>query len=88
MRYIKKIILPIIVIILLAPSYITLPTQCTPTAENLDQIIWSPEDEGDHFPCGCEWWTLHVALELEDGTHWDVLLEFQVPKQTRQTEVI
>lgn len=28
---------------------------------------WTPEDEGDHFPIKNEWWTFHVALELENS---------------------
>ena len=42
-----------------------------------EENLWTPEDEGDHFPCGCEWWMFYVALELEDGTHWDASATFQ-----------
>ena len=38
---------------------------------------WTNEDEGDHFPCGCEWWMFYAALELDDGTRWDATATFQ-----------
>ena len=44
-----------------------------PTVKN----PFTPKDEGDHFPCRCEWWTFHVALDFEDGTRKDVLIQFQ-----------
>jgi len=49
-----------------------------------DINIWTPEDEGSHFPCGCEWWMFYVSLELEDGTRWDASATFQC--HARQTE--
>ena len=45
---------------------------------------WTPGDEGDHFPCKTEWWTFHVALELENGACWDASATFQY--ETEQTE--
>jgi len=33
---------------------------------------WTPEDEGDHFPCSTEWWFFQSSLELENGSKWDV----------------
>jgi len=45
---------------------------------------WTSEDEGDHYPCGCEWWMFYVALDLADGTHWDASSTFQY--STRQNE--
>lgn len=38
--------------------------------------IWTPEDEGDHFPCTCEWWWIYATLKLDNGEHWDVALMF------------
>ncbi|MCK4996512.1 MAG: hypothetical protein KAR55_06450, partial [Thermoplasmatales archaeon] len=38
--------------------------------------LWTPEDEGDHFPCGCEWWWIYATLTLDNGEHWDVALMF------------
>ena len=28
-----------------------------------------------------EWWTFYVVLELEDGAHWDVLIQFEYGAQ-------
>lgn len=36
----------------------------------------TPADEGDHFPCGIEWWWLYTTLTLEDGRQWDVCIMF------------
>ena len=41
-----------------------------------DDNHWTPEDEGDHFPCGCEWWWIYATLTLDNGKHWDVALMF------------
>ncbi|GAI20055.1 unnamed protein product, partial [marine sediment metagenome] len=43
--------------------------------ENEDEL-WTPGDEGDHFPCGCEWWWIYATLTLDNGEHWDVALMF------------
>ena len=37
---------------------------------------WSGRDEGSHFPYGCEWWWLYVVMVLDDGTHWDMCIQF------------
>jgi predicted secreted hydrolase len=37
---------------------------------------WTPEDEGDHFPCALEWWWIYATLTLDNGEHWDVALMF------------
>ena len=37
---------------------------------------WTPEDEGDHFPCGWELWCMHSSLVLENGEHWDAAANF------------
>lgn len=51
---------------------------------SIENNPWTPEDEGDHFPCSCEWWMFYAALELSDGSHWDVSSTFQYG--TVQTE--
>jgi predicted secreted hydrolase len=38
--------------------------------------ILDPEDEGDHFPCGCEWWWVGAVLTQENGKEWNVALSF------------
>jgi predicted secreted hydrolase len=35
-----------------------------------------PEIEGDHFPCGVEYWWLYSMLTLEDGRQWDMCAQF------------
>jgi predicted secreted hydrolase len=35
-----------------------------------------PEEEGDHFPCGVEYWWLYTMLTLEDGRQWDMCAQF------------
>ncbi|MFE3845532.1 hypothetical protein ACFL1L_01555 [Thermoplasmatota archaeon] len=35
-----------------------------------------PEIEGDHFPCGVEYWWLYTMLTLEDGSQWDMCAQF------------
>ena len=37
---------------------------------------WTPEDEGDHFPCGFEMWFYHASLILENGHRWDAAGSF------------
>lgn len=41
-----------------------------------DENNWSPEDEGDHFPCGYELWCYHACLTLENGQRWDAAATF------------
>ena len=36
----------------------------------------NPEDDGDHYPCGYEFWCYHACLLLEDGQHWDATASF------------
>jgi len=48
-----------------------------PSSISTEENIWSPEDEGDHFPCGCEWWSTYLILETENGARWDVSSTFQ-----------
>ena len=42
-----------------------------------DENPWTPEDEGDHFPCGYELWWVYAVLELEEGRYWDVAMCFE-----------
>ena len=49
------------------------------TFNNSNKVIsnaWSPEVEGDHFPCGVEYWWLYTMLTLEDGRQWDMCTQF------------
>ena len=51
---------------------------------NIDRILhdknndnpWTPEDEGDHFPTGWEYWWNYMMLTLDDGSHWDIAVMF------------
>jgi len=45
-------------------------------AQSLPDKIQTPEDEGDHFPTGIEWWWLYTTLTLEDGRQWDLCIQF------------
>lgn len=36
----------------------------------------TPQDEGDHFPCGWETWCYHASLTLENGQQWDAAVIF------------
>jgi len=36
----------------------------------------TPEDEGDHYPCGYELWFYHTQLILENGQLWDTCTTF------------
>ena len=38
--------------------------------------ILNPDIEGDHFPCGVEYWWLYTILNLEDGRQWDMCAQF------------
>ncbi|MCX6666384.1 MAG: hypothetical protein NT038_10090 [Euryarchaeota archaeon] len=49
----------------------------TPSSKTTeDTPTMTPEDEGDHFPCGCEWWWLYTMCTLEDGSEWDICIQF------------
>jgi len=65
-----------IIILFVLLSTALLP--CTMSAtENNNQSHFTPDEEGDHFPCGCEWWCFHSSVTLQSGTHLDILTEFQ-----------
>jgi len=87
---IRKIVVFTIIILFLLTNFIILPAGSKTTVTEESNLvsngaaIWTPEDEGAHFPCGCEWWMFDIALELEDGTRWDVSSTFQY--HVRQTE--
>jgi|GEM_PF-547729 len=87
---IRKITVLAIIVMFLLTNFIILPTESKVVIEEVPKLVssdvnpWKPEDEGSHFPCGCEWWMFYVALELEDGTHWDASATFQY--EALQTE--
>jgi len=62
---------------LLSTIYIAVPTQSVSPAKQPDQDIFTPADQGDHFPCGTEWWTIQTNLKLANGGHWEILIEFE-----------
>ena len=37
---------------------------------------YTPEDEGDHFPTGVEWWWLYTTFTLENGDEWDMCIQY------------
>jgi len=71
------LILITIAVMMLSLDYVSMPAQATPTTQHLEQTIFTPEDQGDHFPCGCEWWTFEINLILENGAHWEILITYQ-----------
>lgn len=80
---IRKIVVFTIIIMFLLTNFIILPAGSKTTITEGSNLVsndinpWKSEDEGSHFPCRCEWWMFYVALELEDGTHWDASATFQ-----------
>jgi len=66
-----------IVSIFLLTSFAMLPVAGITSGKEYTENPWTPEDEGDHFPCATEWWCFHAALELENGDRWDALGDFQ-----------
>ena len=44
--------------------------------KNKSEPTITPEDDGDHFPCGYEFWCYHACLFLEDGQLWDATASF------------
>ena len=51
-------------------------SNCNQFLKEKSDTLWTPEDEGDHFPCGGEYWWLYTMLTLEDGSHWDMCCKF------------
>ena len=43
---------------------------------NIKKNLNNPDIEGDHFPCGVEYWWLYTILNLEDGRQWDMCAQF------------
>ena len=43
---------------------------------SLKTFDFPPEIEGDHFPCGVEYWWLYTMLTFEDGRQWDMCAQF------------
>ena len=76
-KYKTRLILITLVVMILSINYVTVPSQSAPTTKRLDQNIFTPVDQGDHLPCGYEWWTFQVNLGLDNGTHWEILIQFQ-----------
>ena len=51
-------------------------SKCNQFLKEKRDIIWTSEDEGDHFPCGCEYWWLYTMLTLDDGRQLDFCAQF------------
>lgn len=43
---------------------------------------WDPEDEGDHFPCGREWWNVDAFFEIEGMGNWSLTSSFEYEMET------
>ena len=72
----------VILLVLIFANFLSPFTQSARAIGDGDQPLVTPEEEGDHFPCSCEWWAVHTVLTLGNGAHWDVLMEFQYETQS------
>ena len=83
----KRFITIIILFLLVAscsPALISgqLPIEQTRKKNNLPTFFEynnpriTPEDEGDHYPCGYELWFFHANLLLDNGQRWDSAVTF------------
>ena len=74
----KEIILSITVIFLFFGLTIIPETSSIASTfgKNKDEFPINPEDEGDHYPCGYEFWCYHACLILENGQYWDATASF------------
>ena len=79
-----KLVILLIIIMILSINYLSATAKITTNESDNEENPWTPEDEGAHFPCGCEWWMFYVTLELENGEHWDASATFQY--STKKTE--
>ena len=43
---------------------------------------WDPDDEGDHFPCGREWWNVDAFFEVEGMGNWSLTASFEYEMET------
>lgn len=68
----KNLLIKLISILILF-LFINLSIQSTFSKKIID---FPPEVEGDHFPCGVEYWWLYTMLTLEDGSQWDMCAQF------------
>lgn len=57
-------------------SILNLPSIGQFTGDLNNDNPWNPEDEGDHFPTGWEYWWNYMMLTLDDGSHWDIAVMF------------
>ena len=62
-------------LMLITPCISSINVQ-TITGNIKESDVWSPEVEGDHFPCAYEIWFYHAILTFEDGQKWDTLATF------------
>ena len=84
-----RLVLITFVVMILSIDYVTVPAQSVPTTKHLDQNIFTPADQGDHFPCGCEWWTLEVNLGLQNRDHWEIVIDFlYATNHTNRSEMV
>jgi hypothetical protein len=54
-----------------------IPTLLSSSISRNERNPWTPEDEGDHYPCGYELWWIYAVLKLEEGRYWDVAMCFE-----------
>lgn len=69
----RKNLLQQIIVIVVSLLFTSMTIQPTISKKIFD---FPPEIEGDHFPCGVEYWWLYTMLTLEDGRQWDMCAQF------------
>jgi hypothetical protein len=69
----KTIFLKQFLVLLICIQFLLLNTHSTSSIKSID---FPPEIEGDHYPCGVEYWWLYTMLILDDGSQWDICAQF------------
>jgi len=78
----KKTIVSIMCVLIITLSAFSIPCKSSINDDLSNDMVkeqadvWGPDVEGDHFPCGVEYWWLYTMLELEDGRQWDMCTQF------------
>ncbi len=69
----RKILFQKILVFIIFTLFISINIQPITSKKIYD---FPPEVEGDHFPCGVEYWWLYTMLTLENGSQWDMCAQF------------
>ncbi|MEA2054453.1 MAG: hypothetical protein U9O96_04980 [Candidatus Thermoplasmatota archaeon] len=85
-----KVILPLLIAAMFfipnafSPFFImdTYPNSLVGKEKNVWVYAWDPEDEGNHFPCGREWWNVDAFFVLEGMGNWSLTASFEYEMET------